>query len=59
MYQVFNMGHRLEVFTTPADAERMIQAGRDLGIEGKIVGRVEAADKKQLLLKVGEEEIVY
>lgn len=59
MYQVFNMGHRLEVFTTASDAERMIQAGRDLGIEGKIVGRVEAADKKQLLLKVGDEEIVY
>jgi len=59
MYQVFNMGHRLEVFTQPGDADRMIQAGLELGIEGKIVGRVEAADKKQLLLKAGNESIIY
>src|SRR5206468_8150711 len=46
MYQVFNMGHRLEVFTTEAAAEKMIAAGAALGIEGKIVGRVESSDRK-------------
>jgi phosphoribosylformylglycinamidine cyclo-ligase len=59
MYQVFNMGHRLEVFTDAASAEGMIELGKELGIEGKIVGRVEAADQKQLLLRAGTEEIVY
>jgi phosphoribosylformylglycinamidine cyclo-ligase len=59
MYQVFNMGHRLEIFTDAAAADRMIQAAGQLGIEGKIVGRVEAADKKSLLLKAGGEEIIY
>jgi phosphoribosylformylglycinamidine cyclo-ligase len=59
MYQVFNMGHRLEIFTDAAAAERMIQTAGKLGIEGKIVGRVEAADKKSLLLKAGDEQIVY
>jgi phosphoribosylformylglycinamidine cyclo-ligase len=59
MYQVFNMGHRLEIFTDAPSAESMIKVGKELGIEGKIVGRVEAADHKQLLLRAGGEEIVY
>jgi phosphoribosylformylglycinamidine cyclo-ligase len=53
------MGHRLEIFTDAARAESMIKVGKELGIEGKIVGRVEAADHKQLLLRAGDEEIVY
>lgn len=59
MYQVFNMGHRLEIFTDAASAENMIKVGTELGIESKIVGRVEAADRKQLLLRAGGEDIVY
>jgi phosphoribosylformylglycinamidine cyclo-ligase len=59
MYQVFNMGHRLEVFTPAANAEAMIKMANSLGIEAKIVGRVEAGNKKELILKVAGEEIVY
>lgn len=59
MYQVFNMGHRLELFTDAASAPKFIEAAQKLGIEAQIVGRVEPGDKKELLLKVGEEEIVY
>jgi phosphoribosylformylglycinamidine cyclo-ligase len=59
MYQVFNMGHRLEVFTDAASAPQFIEEAKKLGIEAQIVGRVEASDKKELVLKVGNEEIVY
>jgi len=59
MYQVFNMGHRLEVFTDEASAGLMIDAGKKLGIHAQIVGRIEASDKKELILKVGREEIIY
>lgn len=59
MYQVFNMGHRLELFTSAANAGNMISAARGLGIEAQIVGRVEASDKKELILKVANEEIVF
>jgi phosphoribosylformylglycinamidine cyclo-ligase len=59
MYQVFNMGHRLELFTDAASAPLFIDAAKKLGIEAQIVGRVEASDKKELILKVGDEEIVY
>lgn len=59
MYQVFNMGHRLEVFTDEAAAGAMIAAAEKLGIEGRVVGRVEASDKKELVLQVGDQQILY
>jgi phosphoribosylformylglycinamidine cyclo-ligase len=59
MYQVFNMGHRLEVFTDPSAAQGLIDAGRAFGIDARVVGRVEAAEKKSLVLTVGDREIVY
>ena len=59
MYQVFNMGHRLEVFTDSNSADALINAGKQLGIEAKVVGRVEAAERKELALKVGSEIIIY
>lgn len=59
MYQVFNMGHRLEIFTEAANAADMIGVAQQFGIEAKIVGRVEAAAKKELLLHIGDETIMY
>jgi phosphoribosylformylglycinamidine cyclo-ligase len=59
MYQVFNMGHRLEVFTDPSAARGLIDAGQALGIDARVVGRVEAAAKKSLVLTVGGQEIIY
>jgi phosphoribosylformylglycinamidine cyclo-ligase len=59
MYQVFNMGHRLEVFTNEAAAVKMIDAAKQFGIEAKVVGRTEASASKQLLLKGPAGEVVY
>ena len=59
MYQVFNMGHRLEVFTNEATAQKMIDAAKPFNIEAKIIGRVEAAEKSSLVLKGGFGELVY
>lgn len=59
MYQVFNMGHRLEIFTNPEAAKQMITAAKALNIEAQVIGYVEASDKKELHLKVGEEWVVY
>ncbi len=58
MYQVFNMGHRLEIFTDLAAAEALIKAGQAFNIEAKIVGHAEAAGKEPYD-QSGEEEIVY
>jgi phosphoribosylformylglycinamidine cyclo-ligase len=59
MYQVFNMGHRLEIFTDEKNAGSLIAASKQFGIDAKVVGRVEASDKKELVLKVKGEEIIY
>jgi len=59
MYQVFNMGHRLEVFTNEAAAEKMIAIAASLNIAARIVGRTEAHPAKQLLLKAAGGEVVY
>lgn len=59
MYQVFNMGHRLEVFTSAEKAAALIEAGASLGIDAQIVGRVEGGGKKELVLKTNGLEVVY
>jgi phosphoribosylformylglycinamidine cyclo-ligase len=59
MYQVFNMGHRLEIFTNEAAAGKMIEAAKQFNIEAKVVGRTEEHSAKQLMLKGSFGEVVY
>jgi phosphoribosylformylglycinamidine cyclo-ligase len=59
MYQVFNMGHRLEIFTNEHAANKMIEAAKTFGIEAKIIGHTELSDKKELQLKTAEGWIEY
>jgi phosphoribosylformylglycinamidine cyclo-ligase len=61
MYQVFNMGHRLEIFCDAKDAAALIQIAQDLNIEAQVIGRVEASNQKELLLagSFGEERFTY
>lgn len=51
MYQVFNMGHRLEVYVPPAAADAIIQTAEAFRIEARVIGRVEAAEQKQVLIQ--------
>jgi phosphoribosylformylglycinamidine cyclo-ligase len=59
MYQVFNMGHRLEIFTDESSAQQMISVAKQFNIDAKIIGRVEPADKKELILMRNNKETVY
>jgi phosphoribosylformylglycinamidine cyclo-ligase len=59
MYQVFNMGHRLEIFTNESAAQKMIDVAQRFNINAKVVGRAEASDKKELILKINNKEIIY
>jgi len=51
MYQVFNMGHRLEVYLPEAAAQDAIELAAGLGIEAQVVGRVEAADQTEVRIE--------
>lgn len=48
MYTVFNMGHRLEFYLPASAAQAVIDIARAYNIEAKVIGRVEASDKKQV-----------
>lgn len=51
MYQVFNMGHRMEIYCNPKIAEDLIAISQSFNIDAQIVGRVEASDKKKLTIE--------
>jgi phosphoribosylformylglycinamidine cyclo-ligase len=59
MYQVFNMGTRLEIYTDAQTAEAIISFANTLNVEAQIVGRVEASDKKELIVRSEFGEFVY
>ena len=44
MYQVFNMGHRMELYCAPEMAEKFIAISKKYGVDAQIVGRVEASE---------------
>lgn len=48
MYKVFNMGHRMEIYVSPENAEKVMEISRSFGIEARIIGRVEDADSNRL-----------
>ncbi|ADY28229.1 AIR synthase related protein [Cellulophaga lytica] len=50
MYQVFNCGHRMELYVNPAVAEDLIAISKSFGVAAKIVGKVEASATKKLTI---------
>lgn len=50
MYRVFNMGHRMEVYTSALAAEALIKIAADFGIAAQVVGRVEPAAEAQVVI---------
>ena len=51
MYQVFNCGHRMELYVSPAIAEDIITISKSFNVNAQVVGSVEVSDKKQLTIK--------
>ena len=50
MYQVFNMGHRMELYVSPETAEEIIKISKSFSVDAKIIGRVEKSLGKKLTL---------
>jgi phosphoribosylformylglycinamidine cyclo-ligase len=59
MYQVFNMGCRLEIYTDETTASKLINIAEDFGIEAQVIGRVEEAEQMELKIITNQKEIVY
>lgn len=50
LYQVFNMGHRLEAYLPAEQAEEAIAVARHFNVDAQVIGRVEAAEENRLTL---------
>jgi phosphoribosylformylglycinamidine cyclo-ligase len=59
MFQVFNMGHRLEIYTDEKTAESIIKTAQKYKIEAKIIGYTEASNQKKLTILHQEEKMEY
>ena len=59
MYQVFNMGHRLEMYVDESVASELIAISKNFNIDAKVIGRVEASEAPELTLIVNGEKLSY
>jgi phosphoribosylformylglycinamidine cyclo-ligase len=59
MYQVFNMGHRLELYTEESYVDDIIAVSKSYGVHAQIIGRVLDSPTKKLTINNGEEILEY
>jgi phosphoribosylformylglycinamidine cyclo-ligase len=59
MYQVFNMGTRLEIYTNESDADSIISTAKTFGVDAQVIGRVEKAASKQLEIRTSNSTLVF
>ncbi len=59
MYQVFNCGHRLELYVSPHVAQEIMAISESFGVEARLIGRVAAASHKKLSITSTQGSFVY
>ncbi|HET6245263.1 MAG: phosphoribosylformylglycinamidine cyclo-ligase [Bacteroidetes bacterium] len=59
MYRVFNMGHRMEIYTDEKNASAIIEISKSFNIDAKIVGRCEVSTSKKLTIQSAHGEFIY
>ncbi len=59
MYQVFNMGHRMEVYLPESRAMELIEIAASFDIDARVIGRCEASDTKRLSITTTEGYLEY
>ena len=59
MYQVFNMGHRMELYVPSEVADQIIEISQSFNVDAQIIGRVEASENKKLTISSNYGEFVY
>ena len=59
MYQVFNMGHRMEIYVDNKYADRIISISKSFNVDAKIIGKVEESDAKKLTIVSEKGKFIY
>lgn len=59
MYQVFNMGHRMEIYLSPKHADAVMAIAEKFGIEARVIGRVKRAQGEKVTVKTPQGKFEY
>jgi phosphoribosylformylglycinamidine cyclo-ligase len=59
MYQVFNCGHRMELYVSPEAASELIAISESFGVKAKVIGRVEKSAEKKLTILSDQGKFEY
>ena len=59
MYKVFNMGHRMEIYTDEEDVDDLMEISESFNVKAKIIGRVEEAESKEVIIRSQFGEFTY
>ena len=59
MFEVFNMGCRIEIYTSEEFADKVIAVAKEFQIDAQIIGRIETSNSKELLIRHNKEELFY
>ena len=59
MYQVFNMGTRMEIYTNEKNADAIINVSKSFGVDAQVIGRVEESVRKELVIKTKKQELLF
>ena len=59
MYQVFNMGHRLEFYVDQSISDEIISISKKFNVNAQVIGRVESSNTKKLTLKTSQGDFIY
>lgn len=59
MFEVFNMGHRMEIYCDQSVAQEVISISKEFKIDAKIIGHVEKSNQNTLVLESEDETIEY
>ena len=59
MYKVFNMGHRMEIYTDEATAQGIIEISKSFNVDAQIIGHCEAMEGPQVTVKSDKGTFVY
>jgi phosphoribosylformylglycinamidine cyclo-ligase len=59
MYQVFNMGTRMEIYTDEKNADSIISIAEKFGVDAQVIGRVEKSERKELMIRVKDGDLRF
>lgn len=59
MYEVFNMGCRMEIYCRPEDAAELCRVAENYGVEARIIGRVEQSETRELEIIMDGKSLQY